>query len=215
MSYKKTKLIPGKAPSEEVQKEFIEEYLVLLAQAKEEEIHLLFADPTHQIHNTVCGKCWQTPGAKGTILIPSNTGRKRVNVIGAINPVSMKLSSMVTEDNCDSETMKMALRIIRDDYPDGKAIIIIEDNASYNHAVEEYAKELNIFIKFLPPYAPNLSLIERVWKFMKAEILLNTYYDTYEKFYDAIIEFCKNLSEEYYYDISKLLSQKFEIIKAG
>jgi len=38
------------------------------------------------------------------------------------------------------------------------------DNAAYNrvYLVQDYAKELNIKIEFLPPYAPNLNLIGRI-----------------------------------------------------
>jgi transposase len=35
---------------------------------------------------------------------------------------------------------------------------------------------------FLPPYSPNLNLIERLWRFMKREILYVTYYPTFKEF---------------------------------
>lgn len=107
---------------------------------------------------------------------------------------------------------ELVLEEIRRDYPDGKRIVIILDNASYNRAycVREKAKELNIKLMFLPPYSPNLSLIERVWKFLK-KTLQNTYFPTLKDFKDAIFDFCGNY-EKYSEEIERLLGQRFEII---
>ena len=46
---------------------------------------------------------------------------------------------------------------------------VICDNARYYHckAVEDDLKTARINLLFLPPYAPNLNLIERLWKFFK------------------------------------------------
>lgn len=43
------------------------------------------------------------------------------------------------------------------------------------------AKKLNIELVFLPPYSPNLNLIERLWKFFRKKVMYNQYY---EKFAD-------------------------------
>ena len=100
--------------------------------------------------------------------------------------------------------------------PDGKEIVVIQDNAKYHHAYaqSEHIKNLNVTPYFLPPYCPNLNLIERLWKFMKKEVMHNTYYETYSEFYDAVIEFCGN-TEKYSDELSSLMSQKFEILKAA
>lgn len=198
-----------------MQKIFVEEYEILKNQAENKEIHLLFFDPTHQVHNTVFGRCWQEKGLKGTLVLPSNTGRKRTSILGAMNSVSLQFTSVVTEDNCDQYMMQETLKQIRKEYPDGKKIVLILDNASYNRAysVRDAAKELNIELKFLPPYCPNLNLIERIWKFMKKKILSCTYYPTFSEFQNAIHDFCSGI-EIYHEEIKTLFSQKFEIIKA-
>ena len=60
-----------------------------------------------------------------------------------------------------------------------KRISIICDNARYyrSKAVAEYSKTSRIKLVFLPPYSPNLNLIERFWKFFKRQVLYNTYYE--------------------------------------
>ena len=50
-----------------------------------------------------------------------------------------------------------------------------------------YAKadELNIELLFLPPYSPNLNLIERLWKLVKKRCLANRYYENFNKLKNA------------------------------
>jgi len=38
------------------------------------------------------------------------------------------------------------------------------------------ASKLNIELLFLPPYSPNLNLIERFWKFIKKEVIYSKHY---------------------------------------
>ncbi len=148
-------------------------------------------------------------------MLPSNTWRRRITILWAINIVNTtKLTSIVTEDNCDQEMAQALLREVRKDYPDWKEIVMIKDNAKYHHAnsVQELAKELNIRIVFLPAYCPNLNLIERVWKFMKSKFK-NIYHETFDDFYNAVFNFFWNFGE-HKEEIKTILSQKFQIIKA-
>jgi transposase len=177
-------------------------------------LHLLFFDPTHQIHNTINGKCWQTKGKEGTVLIQSNSGRKRISILGALNAVTAKCSTLITEDNCDKDMIKAALQTIRNDYKDNKSIVLILDNASYNRAYEtkDFAKNLNIQLKYLPTYSPNLNLIERFWKFYKKLILKNKFYNSFADFLSATFSFFKNINI-YDEEIKNFLNHKFEILK--
>lgn len=174
---------------------------------------VIFLDPTHQVHNTVNGCCWQVTGKAGTKTIASNSGRQRITIIGAINAVTHKPTTLITEANCDKEAMKQFLREIRKDYRHTGRIHIFLDNARYswNKEVRQEAKELNIKLIFLPPYSPNLNLIERLWKFLKKKIKKNKYYDTFKKFKQAIFDFFKNI-KQYKTELDTLLTLKFEII---
>lgn len=215
-SYKKTKLTPGKCPDIITQWQTIYRIKSLSVLAKAGLFHLVYADPTHKIHNTITGYCWQKKGKNGTVLISSNTGRKRVTILGFLNAVTLDFMSLITEDNCDTSMNEEAHRVLREAYPDEKEIIVIQDNAKYNYgfANNEACKELNITPLFLPPYSPNLNLIERLWKFMKKIVIKNTYYETFNGFWDAIIEFCGHI-EKYSHEIQSIMSQKFEILKAA
>ena len=197
-----------------MQKEFVRYYREELDKGINGEKHILFYDPVHQLHNTVNGKCWQETGGAGTVTLPSNTGRRRITILGATNPVDYSLTSLVLEGMVDKETTKAALKNIRDTYSDGKQIEIIMDNAAYNRAypVQDYARELNIRINYLPPYSPNLNLVERIWKFLKMK-LRNKYIEHFADFKVWINSFCENFLD-YKDEVEKIISNKIQIIKA-
>jgi len=48
---------------------------------------------------------------------------------------------------------------------------------------------------FLPPYSPNLNLIERLWKFLRQKIINTTFYRTKGAFKTAILDFFDRLPE--------------------
>ena len=48
------------------------------------------------------------------------------------------------------------------------------------------AAQLSIQLIFLPPYSPNLNLIERLWKFVKKKTLYGQFYQTAKEFHAAI-----------------------------
>jgi transposase len=214
LSCKKPRLGPGQCPKQTIQYENLYRIKVLLLLSEAGIFHLVFGDPTHKVHNTIPGKCWQEKGAKNTMVLSSNSGRKRVTILGFMNPTELKFSSLVTESNADRYSNEIAHKELRKDYPDGKEIIVIQDNARYNHSFASGTsiKALNITPFFLPPYCPNLNLIERLWKFMKKKIMKNTYYPTFLDFWQAILNFCGNLNI-FYQEIKSIFSQKFQIIK--
>ncbi|MCP4179986.1 MAG: IS630 family transposase, partial [bacterium] len=164
-------MIPGKHQSKEVQEEFIEKILteVDIARSSDEKYVVLNFDPMHQTHNNENGYLWQIKGKEGTKKVLSNTGRRRLNILGAVDMVTLEIVPFVTEENCNKETIKVFLEQVKKAYPKAMKITIFLDNARYqrNYEVMEYAKKLGIMLEFMPPYSPNLCLIERIWKFFK------------------------------------------------
>jgi hypothetical protein len=95
----------------------------------------------------------------------------------------------------------------------GKVITVVLDNASYQHCdlVINTAKTLGIELLFLPTYSPNLNLIERLWKFLKAKCLRNEFYNTSKEFETAIIECLDKIETEYADEVKRLMSMKFHL----
>ncbi len=176
---------------------------------------LLYLDPMHQIHNNENDYAWQVKGIEGTKQVLANTGRRRLNIIGAINPVSFKPTILLTEENCCAEVIEAFLEEIKCQYSQASTICIILDNARYQRSnlVQQKAKYLNIDLIYLPPYSPNLNLIERLWRYFKKKIMKNKYYENYDRFEEAVDQFFQSFDSRLI-DMESLLNFKFGIIKA-
>ena len=176
---------------------------------------LVFFDPAHQVHNSSNDYAWQFKGSKGTKKIKANTGRRRINIIGCVNAITMKVNTLITEKNCDKCTVTEFMGKLRRQYRGNKKIYMILDNARYNRseAVRAKAKACNIELIYLPPYCPNLNLIERLWKFFKKKVVKNKYYEKFDSFEQAIIQFFENI-QKHAGELQTLLNFKFGIIKA-
>ena len=84
-------------------------------------------------------------------------------------------------------------------------------NARYYRSVlvSQYIKKHpRINLIFLPPYSPNLNLIERLWRFYKKEILYDAYHQTFSDFKNATINFFENI-KNYQNELLTLLRDKF------
>ena len=195
---------------------FIEDINDIIYDCIESNNEFYFFDPAHQIHNNINGKAWQEKGRKGTVQVKSNTGRRRVNIIGALNALKLEVTSIITEENCNKELVCSFLRELKDANSDAGKIYLVMDNARYNRArdVQDLALELNIELIYLPPYSPNLNLIERLWKFFKKKVMQNKYRQEFTDFYEAICSFFKDL-DKYEDELMTLLTLNFQIIKAN
>lgn len=147
--------------------------------------------------------------------VKTNTGRRRVNILGGVNAITMKITTLVTEENCNRDTVVVYLKKLRKQYPKKNKIYVVLDNARYNKSKEvtAMAESCNIQLVYLPAYCPNLNLIERLWKYFKKNVIQNKYYEKFEDFVTVIIEFFKNTRKQIN-ELSTLLNFKFGIIKA-
>lgn len=190
-SYKKPKLVPGKADLQQ-QEDWIKFYEDLRAQLPSDET-ICFMDGTHPSHNVQLGYGWIKKGVEK--LVPSNSGRSRLNLTGALDIISHQV--VVQEDTVlNAEATTSFFDRLVQSYPDKKKIHVFCDNARYyrNKDVTAYLSTSSIELHFLPPYSPNLNPIERLWKWMKETVIYNTYYEEFEDFCGAIRGFFEALS---------------------
>jgi transposase len=91
-------------------------------------------------------------------------------------------------------------------------ITVVMDNARYQRCryVLEIAARLGIEILFIPPYSPNLNLIERLWKFVKKECLYGEYYENFQLFKNAITHCLSETSGTHKQALSTLLTLNFQ-----
>jgi transposase len=151
-----------------------------LKKDKDSKDPIYFVDAAHPRHNPVLGYGWLKRGVERER--PSNTGRDRLNINGAID--LERLKPLVRFDATIDATSTIALfEQIEHANPGAKRIYVICDNARYYRSkkVRHFLDSSKIELVFLPPYSPNLNLIERFWKFFKKQVLYDTYYETFGK----------------------------------
>ncbi len=206
--YKKTKLIPSKADAEK-QLGFVEKFDELKNNLKDNEI-IYFGDAVHPQHNTKPSCGWIPKGEDKEI--KSNTGRERVNINGVLDPETKEV--IVIESNTINAQSTIELyNKIEEMNKDKDKIYIIIDNATYykNAALQEYLVNSKIEQMFLPPYSPNLNLIERLWKFMKKKVINDKYYEKSSEFKQKILEFFANI-KSYKEELDSLITYNFQIL---
>ena len=206
-TYKKAKAIPGKADRAE-QEKFIKKYKKLKKQkAKEDKIY--FMDGSHPMHNSIMQYGWIKKGEDK--FIASNTGRSRLNINGAYDVEKKNVIAREDASVNAQSTVKLLMQLLAMQ-PKGKLHIIL-DNARYYHSeiVKEFIK-INPRIKlvFLPPYSPNLNLIERIWKFVKKKTSYNKYYADFPVFRKKTMNCLKNL-DRYKEELETLMTEKFQL----
>lgn len=208
--YKKTKVLPGKADAD-LQRRFAAKLKKLRKQLKETEA-LYFLDATHPTHNTRAGYGWIEKGKE--YAMPSNSGRQRVNINGAMNGVDPTDIQVDFADMVNAQSTICLLEKIEAKNVFKKRIYLIGDNARYYRCklLKEWLQEHPKFVWMpLPSYSPNLNLIERIWGFMKRERINNFYFDTYQKFKENLMNFFNNLND-YRSDLNRLITYNFQII---
>ena len=208
--YKKTKLIPSKSDLEK-QEEFIKEFREIEQNLSENEL-ILFGDGVHPHHNTESTYAWIEKGQEKEIL--SNTGRVRVNINGAINPAN---PTEIVHHNCqtiDALSTVVWLKLIEERFPKMQTIHLFVDNARYYRSVlvQEFLKNSRIKMHFLPPYSPNLNPIERLWKFLKKEVIKSDYTPDPAIFKQRIQDFFANILN-YKEKLNSLINTNFQKLK--
>jgi transposase len=204
--------IPPKSTMEEhakTQAEFRETKLEpRLEEARQGIRQVLFVDAAHFVHAPFLGFLW----CVARLCIRGASGRKRFNVLAALDCVSHKLITVTNHSYINAQSVCLLLQAVADAAVPGVPITLILDNARYQKCavVKALAEQLKIELLYLPSYSPNLNLIERVWKFVKAECLRSTYYDKYDKFHAAIQQCLDDLPCKHKEAMDSLLTHQFQ-----
>jgi len=206
-SYKKPTHVPGKQDPAQ-QQAFLEEYAHLKA-SKSENDPIYFADATHPQHNSIPSYGWIKKGQEKEL--KANCGRQRLNINGAINIETLEPTTGFYDTINANSTIDLFSKI-ETKHPEAKVIYIIVDNARYyrSRLLKEYTEGTKIKLIFLPPYSPNLNLIERYWKFFKKKVLNNRYYETFGEFKRACESFFRK-RKKYLPELQALLTEHFHI----
>ena len=169
---------------------------------------LFFMDASHFVHG-----CDFLGGVYSKVrrFVRTFSGRQRYNVLGAINFATRKVHTVTNTTYITATEICQMLTSLASEYA-GKKIHVVLDNARYQkcEAVTTLAHDLKIDLVYLPPYSPNLNLIERLWKFTKGKLRVKYYSDfaTYKDSIDSIIENTETVFKE---QISSLIADKVQL----
>ena len=146
--------------------------------------------------------------------LKSNHGRVNVNINGALRwPDRMVVHREA--DKITSAEMIALFRQLEASHRLATAIRVVLDNARYNHsaAIKAYVSGdgCRIRLVYLPAYAPNLNLIERLWWLFKRKTLYNQHFPTFAQFKAAVDGFFSNIAS-YHDEICTLISGAFHFI---
>jgi len=199
--------LPAKADPEK-QRIFYDTVLhPLMKSAINGKITLLFLDASHFVMG---GDFLGYIYGKARRFIKTYSGRSRYNVLGALNFVTKKMTVVANDGYITASEVCEMLRKIAVEYA-GTPIYLILDNARYQkcNVVTDLALELGIHLTYIPPYSPNLNLIERLWKHVKSK-LRTRYYDQFDKFQLTINSIISDTDKNDKILIDRLIGEKVQ-----
>lgn len=178
-----------------------------LTKARAGQQNIFFVDAAHFVMGSFICCVW----CAVRLYIRGSSGRKRYSVLGAWNAVTNELVSITTDATVNSLTMCQLLTKIAALHLSGPITLIL-DNARYQHChlVIDFARSLNIHLEFLPSYSPNLNLIERLWKFIKKDVLYAKHYDTFTQFQAAIDGCLAQIPTKHREPLKTLMTHNFQ-----
>jgi len=216
MKCRKVGSVPGKVldPEKiEEQESFKKQKLEpRLEEAKAGQRKVYFIDAAHFVFGAFLGFVW----CFERLFIPSPSGRKRFNVLGALDALTNELITITNDSYINSLSVcKLLDKIAQINQGLGIPITFFLDNARYQRClfVQEYAAMYGIELVFLPSYSPNLNLIERYWKFIKKQCLYSKYYEDFTQFKNAIQNCIDNAHVEHKDKLESLLTWNFQSFK--
>lgn len=187
-TYKKPKLVPSGIDFQE-QEDFIACFENFI-KTKHDNDPVLFYDSSHPQYESHADYGWIKKGKD--VLLPNHGMRGHVNISGAVD---FERADVIVDypEKVNAKSTVKTLKKIEAYYPEATTITVILDNAGSHRSVlvKNHVENSKIKLVFLPPYSPNLNLMERVWGLLKRQLISNSFYETFSNFKDSIKGFFK------------------------
>lgn len=168
---------------------------------------MFFVDAAHFVLAPFLGFLW----CFTRVFIRAPAGRQRFNVLGALNAITHERVTVTNDTYINADSVCELLRRLAA-LAFGCPITLVLDNARYQkcRVVQSLAATLQIEWLYLPPYSPNLNLIERLWKFVKRKCLYSQYYASFAEFKGAITACLAQTHTTYRQELDSLLTLRFQ-----
>lgn len=197
--WKRQRKVPKGKPTEQEYEQGKAEIEELKELAQDGEFDLRYFDAAGFNLTPDVPYAWQDIGRDGTIEIPASLS-ERINVTGFLNPVTNELTAQEHKGTINSDVIIEVMDNFCDNLK--QPAVVILDNASVHTSkkVSEKRKEWEdrgLTLYFLPPYSPQLNLIEILWRKMKYEWIPNWAYDGITSLRIAIRDIIKSFGSTY------------------
>ena len=210
-TYRRPQSLPAQA-DEAKQEAFIAGYEALMAALEADEM-VVFSDAVHPEHQSRPAHGWFPRDQK--IGLKATSGRKRLNIQGALDLETLQFTFVEAEKINAETTQQMLAKLERNNL--SKATIhVFLDNARYHHAkiLQPWLAdpERRVKLHFLPPYAPHLNPIERLWGVMHKCVTHNRHYATFNQFTEAILGFFRKTLPDKWLEFRGTVTDNFRIL---
>lgn len=111
--------------------------------------------------------------------LPSKPGHEKIGFYGAVNPKTGQLFTRPAY-TFNSDTCMSFLEEFMANVRPGVKIVMVADNASWHKRAMRLLAERwsdRFTVLYLPPYSPDLNVIERVWRLTRRVCTHNKYFD--------------------------------------
>ena len=181
-----------------------------LKQARRGQRQVFFVDAAHFVLAPFLGCLW----CAARLFVRAASGRKRYNVLGALDAVTHRLIRVTNDGYINAESVCALPRSVAAAGV-GLPITLVLDNARYQKCVlvQALAASLKIELLYLPSYSPNLNLIERLWRLIKREALYGHYHATFADFKGAIEKTMGDLGGKLKDKVASLMTLNFQVFK--
>jgi transposase len=157
---------------------------------------VMFFDESRFGTHSKIGHGWFKTGERSRVKI--KLGYQNFYLYSATNQITGEVFSLIMP-KVDSAYMNEYLQRLALNVGD-KKVALIMDGAGWHKSKGLRVPE-NIKIIYLPPYSPELNPVERLWKYIKNNILTNRLYDTLDDLEESLCSFLNNLSSQKIKDI--------------
>lgn len=132
------------------------------------------------------GATWFRRGSGQQFQIPTRWGSQgRINLIGTYSLRGREEALEVRElqGSCDSEQVIAYLETLAETATPDRITVVVLDNAGFHKGVKLRQRvpdweRKGLYLRYLPPYAPFLNLIEEVWRKLKGILMPRRSYDS-------------------------------------
>lgn len=137
-------------------------------------------------------KTWTRKGSGIQFEIPSRQGSAgRLNLIGALDFAANRLFYRDLAGSCDALKCEAFLDSLAEEADPTGLTVVVLDNARFHKAKNIRAKEhvwqqKGVFLRYLPPYSPQLNPIEALWRVLKGFLLPRRLYPSLKHLRKAV-----------------------------